>query len=118
ENIQKNILNPNSYLYNEPQFILQNKVNEVSELLGIKQLLKSHPYDLSGGEQQKAALAKILILDEPTKGLDGSFKKELGNLFRNFKNNGITIIVVTHDIEFAAENSDRCLMFFDGDIYS
>lgn len=86
--------------------------------MGIKQLLKSHPYDLSCGEQQKAALAKILILDEPTKGLDGSFKKELGNLFRNFKNNGITIIVVTHDIEFAAENSDRCLMFFDGDIYS
>lgn len=102
-----------------------HKVNEVSELLGIKQLLKSHPYDLSGGEQQKAALAKILllepkilILDEPTKGLDGSFKRELGNLFRNLKNNGITIIVVTHDIEFAAENSDRCLMFFDGDISS
>lgn len=101
------------------------KVNEVSKLLGITQLLKSHPYDLSGGEQQKAALAKILllepkilILDEPTKGLDGSFKRELGNLFRNLKNNGITIIVVTHDIEFAAENSDRCLMFFDGDISS
>lgn len=101
------------------------KINEVSELLGITHLLKHHPYDLSGGEQQKAALAKILllepkilILDEPTKGLDGSFKRDLGVLFKRLKSNGATIIVVTHDIEFAAENADRCMMFFDGDISS
>ncbi|WP_300386363.1 ABC transporter ATP-binding protein [Clostridium sp.] len=102
-----------------------NKVQEVSELLGIKDLLKSHPYDLSGGEQQKAALAKILllepkilILDEPTKGLDGNFKKELGDIIRSLKEKDVTIVIVTHDIEFAAEISDRCLMFFDGDISS
>lgn len=100
-------------------------IRNISELLGITNLLKMHPYDLSGGEQQKAALAKtlllepkILILDEPTKGLDGSFKRELGKIFRSLKERGITIVIVTHDIEFAAENSDRCLMFFDGDISS
>lgn len=104
---------------------IKEKINSVSELLGITYLLKSHPYDLSGGEQQKAALAKILllqpkilILDEPTKGLDGSFKRELGDIFRNLKKQGVTIVIVTHDVEFAAENSDRCLMFFDGDISS
>lgn len=104
---------------------IKEKINSVSELLGITNLLKSHPYDLSGGEQQKAALAKILllqpkilILDEPTKGLDGSFKRGLGDIFRKLKKDGVTIIIVTHDVEFAAENSDRCLMFFDGDISS
>lgn len=102
-----------------------NKIKNISEELGITNLLNSHPYDLSGGEQQKAALAKILllepkilILDEPTKGLDGSFKKELISIFRSLKKNGVTIILVSHDIEFAAEVSDRCVMFFDGDISS
>lgn len=101
------------------------RVKNISELLGIVNLLKMHPYDLSGGEQQKAALAKILllepkilILDEPTKGIDGNFKRELGNLFKSLKKRGMTIVIVTHDIEFAADNSDRCLMFFDGDISS
>lgn len=100
-------------------------IKEVVKLLGIGHLLKTHPYDLSGGEQQKAALAKILllepkilILDEPTKGLDGSFKREMGKLFEDLKAKGVTIIMVTHDIEFAAENADRCMMFFDGSISS
>lgn len=68
------------------------RVKNISELLGIVNLLKMHPYDLSGGEQQKAALAKILllepkilILDEPTKGIDGNFKEELGNLFKSLR---------------------------------
>lgn len=101
------------------------RIKKISKELGISNLLNSHPYDLSGGEQQKAALAKILllepkilILDEPTKGLDGSFKKELISIFKKLKKNGITIVLVSHDIEFAAEVSDRCVMFFDGDISS
>lgn len=103
----------------------ENKIKEVSKTLKIEELLNSHPYDLSGGEQQKAALAKVLlldpkiiILDEPTKGLDGSFKRELGKIFEELKKSGVTILMVTHDIEFAAENADRCAMFFDGGITS
>lgn len=104
---------------------IKEKVNNVIELLRITHLIQQHPYDLSGGEQQKVAFAKILllepkiiILDEPTKGLDGSFKIELGNIFKSLKKQGVTILMVTHDIEFAAENADRCTMFFDGGISS
>lgn len=101
------------------------KIKAVVNMLGINDLLDSHPYDLSGGEQQKAALAKILLLepkilllDEPTKGLDGSFKRELGEIFKRLKENGVTILMITHDIEFAAEHGDRCGLFFDGQIAS
>lgn len=96
---------------------------EVSERLGIAHLLDKHPYDLSGGEQQKAALAKmlllrpkILLLDEPTKGIDAYAKQTLSAILRGLKAEGITILMVTHDVEFAAENADRCALFFDGDI--
>ncbi len=100
-------------------------VLETAEKLGISHLLQSHPYDLSGGEQQKAALAKILLadpkiilLDEPTKGLDAYSKKKLAELILSLKKDGKTIVIVTHDVEFAAEYADRCAMFFDGGIVS
>lgn len=100
-------------------------VLETAEKLGISHLLKSHPYDLSGGEQQKAGLAKILLadpkiilLDEPTKGLDAYSKKKFADLLLSLKHDGKTIVIVTHDVEFAAEYADRCAMFFDGGIVS
>lgn len=89
----------------------------------IEHLLKMHPYDLSGGEQQRAALAKvlllepeILLLDEPTKGLDGFYEQKLADIFQNLKKRGTTILMVSHDIEFCASYADRCAMFFDGGI--
>ena len=101
----------------------EKKVNKTAEKLGISGLLGSHPYDLSGGEQQKAALAKLLLmepeiilLDEPTKGLDAYSKKELALILSSLKSEGKTIVIVTHDVEFAAEYADRCAMFFDGGI--
>lgn len=91
--------------------------------LGISQLLDRHPYDLSGGEQQKAALAKILLLepkllllDEPTKGIDPAGKQELTRIFRQLRQDGLTLLLVTHDVEFAAETADRCGLLFDGDV--
>ena len=103
----------------------EGKIEEVSKKLGIKSLLNKHPYDLSGGEQQKCALAKmllleptILLLDEPTKGLDAYSKSILKSILVKLKNDGMTIIAVTHDVEFAAENADRCALFFDGEILS
>ena len=100
-------------------------IASLSERLGIAHLLEKHPYDLSGGEQQKAALCKILLLkpkilllDEPTKGIDAFSKHTLGGILRELKTEGITILLVTHDVEFAAAYSDRCAMFFDGEITS
>lgn len=99
------------------------KVNEVAVLAEIEEQLAMHPFDLSGGEQQRAALAKILLqeprillLDEPTKGLDGYFKGKLGGILNKLTEQGITIVMVSHDIEFCANYADICAMFFDGSI--
>lgn len=89
----------------------------------IKHLLKQHPYDLSGGEQQRVALAKVLLtepevllLDEPTKGIDSFFKLRFAQILEKLKEKGVTIILVSHDIEFCAKYADMVSMFFDGGI--
>ncbi len=98
-------------------------VAAMAERLGIAELLPRHPYDLSGGEQQKAALGKVLLLhprllllDEPTKGLDAAYKSGLKALLRTLTEEGTTILTVTHDAEFAAECADRAGLFFDGTV--
>lgn len=103
----------------------EKAVDVIAEKLGIRHLYESHPYDLSGGEQQKAALAKILLmqpkillLDEPTKGLDAYSKQVFADILVSLKQEGKTIVIVTHDVEFAAQYADRCAMFFDGQIVS
>lgn len=108
-----------------PKYSIENEIKKVSALCGITSLLKRHPYDLSGGEQQKAALAKvlltnpqILLLDEPTKGLDILFKRNFSDIIKKLKNKGVCIITVSHDVEFCAEYADRCALFFDGGIVS
>ncbi|NQX66488.1 ATP-binding cassette domain-containing protein [Paenibacillus alba] len=101
----------------------KQKVEAVIQFAELEPLLGMHPYDLSGGEQQRAALAKvllmeprILLLDEPTKGLDGFFKEKLGLFLRKLHNEGVTIVMVSHDIEFCAKYGEECAMFFDGSI--
>lgn len=104
---------------------MNERIDEVCRLCELENLLESHPYDLSGGEQQRVALAKILLmepqillLDEPTKGLDAHFKSKLALILRKLQKADTTIIMVSHDIEFCASHADRCGMFFDGDIVS
>ncbi|MBU5294575.1 ATP-binding cassette domain-containing protein [Anaerosalibacter bizertensis] len=104
---------------------IKNNTEEIAEMLSIQNLLDKHPYDLSGGEQQKVALGKILLLepkilllDEPTKGIDAFSKSVLHDILINLKRQGVTIIMVTHDVEFAAIVSDSCGLFFDGEIIS
>lgn len=99
------------------------KVKKVSYLCELNDLLQRHPYDLSGGEQQRAALAKvlllepeILLLDEPTKGLDAEFKQQFAAILNNLMDTGVTVVMVSHDIEFSAEYASRCALFFDGDL--
>ena len=89
----------------------------------IEPLLDSHPYDLSGGEQQRVALAKVLLtkprlllLDEPTKGIDSFFKQKFARILGRLKDAGITVVMVSHDVEFCAEHADLVSMFFDGQI--
>lgn len=92
-------------------------------LCKLEKLLERHPYDLSGGEQQRLGLAKvlltrpdILLLDEPTKGLDVGFKIEFARILRQLKCQGVSIIMVSHDVEFCAEQADRCILLFDGQV--
>ena len=103
----------------------EDKINSIAEKLGIKDLLENHPYDLSGGEIQKCALGKVLIsepkillLDEPTKGVDAYSKLSLSQILQEIKSYGVTIITVTHDVEFASIVADRCGLFFDGEVLS
>lgn len=98
-------------------------VENVSQRMGIEHLLDRHPWDLSGGEIQKCAFAKILladpkiiVLDECTKGMDSFAKKALGDILLDLKAEGRTILLVTHDLEFAAQYCDRCGLLFDGKI--
>lgn len=99
------------------------KVAETAKLCKLESLLDRHPYDLSGGEQQRCALAKILLaspdillLDEPTKGMDTQFKREFALILRRLLDGGKTVVMVSHDVEFCAEYADRCLLMFDGAI--
>lgn len=112
-------------LKNKDREYIDKEVKRVSKLLDIEHLLEHHPYDLSGGELQRAGMAKvmllnpkIILLDEPTKGLDTYCKEEIGKMLMKLRDMGVTIVVVSHDIEFSARYSDRCAMFFDGSIVS
>ncbi len=100
-----------------------DKLKQMAALCQIEHLLDRHPYDLSGGEQQRAALAKVLLtnpnlllLDEPTKGIDCFFKETLAEILCKLKVDGITILMVSHDVEFCAKYADRVSMFFDGQV--
>jgi energy-coupling factor transport system ATP-binding protein len=101
----------------------QQRIDAVAALADITELLAMHPYDLSCGEQQRAALAKvllrepeILLLDEPTKGLDSHFKMKLASILQALQAKGVTIVIVSHDIEFCARHVDRCALLFDGTV--
>ena len=99
------------------------EVARIVELCGLREFLDRHPYDISGGEQQRTALAKvlltapdILLLDEPTKGFDAEFKVTFALILRRLVAAGTTILMVSHDVPFCAEYAHKCGLFFDGSI--
>ena len=102
---------------------IEFKFKELIEFFDICDLIDKHPYDCSGGEQQKIVIVKallqnadVLVLDEPTKGLDPISSKNLANILNSLRDNGITILMTSHDLDFVANNCKRCLMLFDKDI--
>ena len=99
--------------------------HDMARLCRLDGLLDSHPYDLSGGEQQRVALAKvllckpdILLLDEPTKGFDAAFKAGFAALLKGLAAQGVAVILVSHDVDFCAEHADTCALMFDGHVVS
>lgn len=103
----------------------KEKVQKVIDNFDLQGILNNHPYDISGGEVQKLALAKmfltepdIIILDEPTQGVDIAVKNYLLHELECFKAQGKSVIIVTHDLQFAAQVADRVGIFFDGKIFS
>lgn len=105
------------------QMTKEQAVQGILELTQLEHLVHRHPYDLSGGEQQRLALGKILLLrpqilllDEPTKGLDDFYKQQFGEILLQLKKQGVTILMVSHDVEFVAQFADRCGLFFNGNL--
>ena len=101
----------------------RQQLADIVRFCRLEDLLDRHPYDLSGGEKQRLALAKVLIadpdillMDEPTKGLDNEFKMQLSGMLRKLQSRGKTIVVVSHDIEFCAVAGDRAALLFDGEV--
>lgn len=129
--------NPNDYLFHdtveeELRFTQANlgisdntAIEQLLEILKLSRYRHVNPRDLSCGERQRAALAsvlvarpKLLLLDEPTRGIDYRLKAEMGSLLRGIAKNGVAVILITHDVEFAAEYPERVVMLFDGMIAS
>ncbi len=101
----------------------RQQLADIVRFCRLENLLDRHPYDLSGGEKQRLALAKVLIvdpdillMDEPTKGLDNEFKMQLAYMLEKLRQRGKTIVVVSHDIEFCAVAGDRIALLFDGEV--
>lgn len=100
-------------------------VEEMLEKMELTEFREQNPLDLSGGQQQRLALGKvlltkpeILLLDEPTKGMDGGFKVKFGAMLGELKKQGITTVLVSHDMEFCAEYATYCGLMFDREIIS
>lgn len=102
---------------------MQPKLTDIAASLGITDILKKYPYEVSGGQKQRAAVARavitqpdILLADEPTGALDSKSTGDLLNVFRNLHDEGQTILMVTHSVR-AASNADRVLFIKDGRIF-
>lgn len=102
-----------------------HRLYQQMEAFGLREVLRQHPFDLSGGQMQMLALAKliladydVLLLDEPGKGMDYHAKCEMGAKLQQLAAQGKTIVLVSHDVEFCARYADVCGLFFDGHIVS
>lgn len=127
--------NPNDYLgrdtvFDEVAYTLRNigeydahRVDKMLLRMDLEYLRNKNPRDLSGGEKQRTALActmiaepEVLILDEPTRGMDWNSKESLGRYLRELCSSGTSVVLITHDVDFAADYTDSIALMFDGSI--
>lgn len=127
--------NPNDYLgrdtvFDEVAYTLRNigefdpeRVEKMLYRMDLEKLKNKKPRDLSGGEKQRTALActiiaepKVLILDEPTRGMDWNSKENLGRYLRELCDSGTSVVLITHDVDFAADYTDSISLMFNGSI--
>jgi energy-coupling factor transporter ATP-binding protein EcfA2 len=104
-----------------PEDGIKSRVSGAAGRLDIESMLQGSPFTLSGGEKQRVAIASaltmdplILVLDEPTLGLNHGLKEKLAAILRTLKAAGRAIVVVTHDVEFAAAHADRVIVMSKG----
>lgn len=109
----------------DPEEERKKRVDAMLSYLELEPQREQNPMDLSGGQQQRLALGKllltepdILLLDEPTKGLDGAFKEKLAEFLKDLCSKGKTVVLVSHDMEFCARYADQCGLLFDGQLIS
>ena len=102
---------------------MKDRLSNVQDHLGIKELLNKYPYEISGGQKQRVAIARavitkpsLLLADEPTGALDSASSEMILNLFDNINRNGQTILMVTHSLR-AASYAKRVLFIKDGIVY-
>lgn len=102
---------------------MKKRIVPIAEQLGISALLKKYPYEVSGGQKQRAAVAralitnpKIILADEPTGALDSKASDELLGLFGRINQIGQTILMVTHSVK-AASHAGRVLFIKDGEVF-
>ena len=102
---------------------MQERLKPIAAQLGITELLKKYPYEVSGGQKQRAAVAralitnpKLILADEPTGALDSKATDELLRLFANINKTGQTILMVTHSVK-AASHASRVLFIKDGEVF-
>ncbi len=121
-NLEDNIYLP-LVLANVPYKQMIRRLNPIAKMLGIKELLKKYPYEVSGGQKQRAAVAralitepKLILADEPTGALDSRSSDELLRLFSAVNHSGQTILMVTHSTA-AASKANRVLFIKDGEVF-
>ena len=102
---------------------MEGRLQEVTSMLGIKDLLNKYPYEVSGGQKQRAAAARaiitnprLILADEPTGALDSQSSAELLRVFSRMNENGQTILMVTHSVD-AASHANRVLFIRDGVVF-
>ena len=103
--------------------LMEDRLNEIKDRLGISELLDKYPYEISGGQKQRIAIARaiitkpsLLLADEPTGALDSTSSEAILNLFRQVNEDGQTVLVVTHSLR-AASYAKRVLFIKDGIVF-
>jgi polar amino acid transport system ATP-binding protein len=115
-NVRDNITLAPKLVLKQDKATYSKKADELAELLGLDELMMQYPFQLSGGQKQRVAIAramamnpKVLAYDEPTSALDPALSQQVANLIQSLKEDGVTQIVVTHDIPFAEMIADELL---------